>query len=145
MVEIPLCGVIQAGQPLAVLDGYEADESIFLDCSQLSRHSGDLFALRVRGDSMIDALVAEGDIIVLDQKSEVRNGDLVAAWLTEREELTLKYWYREGPRTRLQPANRTMGPIYVPAGEVVPQGKVIFVQRQLAYASSPFPRMRARN
>ena len=70
-----------------------------------------LFALQVKGDSMIDAMVSDGDIVVMKRQAEWRNGDMVAVWLKDREETTLKHIYRDGSRVRLQPANPTMKPI----------------------------------
>ena len=79
---------------------------------------------------MIDALIQDGDVVILEQTVDVKNGDMVAAWLELEKELTLKYLFREGPQIRLQPANRTMDPIYTPAHIVQVQGRVVFVIRQ---------------
>jgi len=81
---------------------------------------------------MIDAMVADGDIVVMKRADQARNGDMVAVWLTDRNETTLKYFFRENGRIRLQPANPTMGPILIdnPA-QVQVQGKVVMVMRQL--------------
>ena len=83
-------------------------------------------------DSMVDAMIDEGDIVVMKQEPEWRNGDMVAVWLEDKEETTLKHIYREGNRIRLQPANPTMAPIYIddPRNLRV-QGKVMLVVRQL--------------
>jgi repressor LexA len=72
-----------------------------------------LFALEVRGDSMIDAMVYEGDIVIMKPTKDVRNGDMVAIWLDDRDETTLKYFYLENGRVRLQPANLTMKAIFI--------------------------------
>jgi repressor LexA len=91
-----------------------------------------LFALEVQGDSMIDAMVYEGDIVILKPAHEARNGDMVAVWLTDRDETTLKYFYKEKDRVRLQPANPTMLPIYIDDPSIVEiQGKVVMVIRQV--------------
>jgi repressor LexA len=74
---------------------------------------------------MIDALVNDGDLVLMEQASSARNGDLVAAWLESEQETTLKKFFLEGDRVRLQPANETMEPIYTNAGNVQIQGKVI--------------------
>ena len=112
--------------------------------------STDLFALEVSGDSMIDAMVNDGDIVIMRPTKEVRNGEMVAVWLNDRDETTLKYFYREVERVRiqpanstkqptyvekvrvrLQPANPTMQPIFVHPSNLEVQGKVIAVIRQL--------------
>jgi repressor LexA len=91
-----------------------------------------LFALEVRGDSMIDAMVNDGDIVVMKRQPEWRNGDMVAIWLKDKEETTLKHIYREGGKVRLQPANPQMDPIIIDNPETVDvQGKVVLVVRQL--------------
>jgi repressor LexA len=86
--------------------------------------------LEVDGDSMIDALINSGDVVLMKRQNDARNGDMVAA-LLRGEETTLKRFYLEGDRVRLQPANPTMEPIYVPAKDVEIQGKVIMVIRSL--------------
>ena len=78
---------------------------------------------------MIDALVNDGDIVVMRQQQTARDGDMVAVWLTPSDTTTLKYFYNEGDRIRLQPANPTMDPIYVSPAEVEVQGKVMMVLR----------------
>jgi repressor LexA len=81
---------------------------------------------------MIDALIHDGDIVVMKRQAEYSNGDLVAAWLKAEKETTLKRFYRESKKqVRLQPANPTMEPIYVHPSNVEIQGKVIAVIRQL--------------
>jgi len=84
-----------------------------------------VFALKVRGTSMIDALVNDGDIVILEQAATCDDGDMVAAWLRDENEATLKKFYREGDRVRLQPANSTMQPIFTQADNVEIQGKVL--------------------
>lgn len=135
LVQIPLAGTIVASEPLEVgHDGfgiYGDDDAIELSSSMLPERTEGLFALRVSGDSMIDAMVNDGDIVVMRQQNEASNGDMVAVWL-RGDTTTLKYFYREGNRIRLQPANPTMQPIYVAPGEVQVQGKVMMVLRQTA-------------
>jgi repressor LexA len=94
--------------------------------------SGPIYALQVKGDSMIDALINDGDIVIMKPETEPRNGDLVAAWLIAEKETTLKRFYREDRgKVRLQPANPTIDPIYVDASNLQIQGKVIAVIRQV--------------
>jgi repressor LexA len=97
----------------------------------------DLFALEVQGDSMIDAMVNDGDIVIMKPAGEARNGEMVAIWLNDKDETTLKYFYRENGKVRLQPANPTMKPIIIenPAAVKV-QGKVVMVIRQVGGKAS---------
>jgi repressor LexA len=84
-----------------------------------------VYALRVKGTSMIDALVNDGDIVLLESTHSADDGDMVAAWLKREGEATLKKIYVEGGRVRLQPANSTMQPIYTEIENVEVQGKVL--------------------
>ena len=94
-----------------------------------------LYALRVHGDSMIDAMVNDGDIVVMKKVDQARNGEMVAIWLADRDETTLKYFYQENGRVRLQPANPSMQPIIIDDPSIVEvQGKVVLVIRQLENA-----------
>lgn len=127
-VSIPLVGQIVAGEPVPP---FEANgEAIEVTAAMLGNASeSDVFALRVKGDSMIDAMIADGDIVLLRRTSTARNGDMVAVWLDEREETTLKRFYLEDTRVRLQPENPTMDPIYVNPSHCHVQGKVVSVIR----------------
>ena len=129
---IPLAGYIFASAPVLVGDTPQTatDEVIELTRDMVS-DEGELFALRVKGDSMIDAMVNDGDIVVMKRVDRAHNGDMVAIWLSDRNETTLKKFYLENGRVRLQPANPTMGPIYVDPDNVVVQGKVMLVLRQM--------------
>lgn len=134
-VRIPLKGHIVAGEPISVghddFDVYDDDDALEISTAMLPRGSDGLFALRVSGDSMIDAMVNDGDIVIMRQDTNARNGDMVAVWLSD-DTTTLKYFFDEGDRIRLQPANPSMGPIYKDHGEVQVQGKVMMVLRQTA-------------
>jgi repressor LexA len=135
IVRVPLVGRIFASEPV-LLPGTDSpifgtDEAIEITRGLLPSDNG-LFALQVKGDSMIDAMISDGDIVVMTKADEWRNGDMVAVWLRDREETTLKHIYREGSRVRLQPANPTMQPIYVENPDTLEvQGKVMLVVRQL--------------
>ena len=127
-------GSIAAGQPLPVFSSEEAAASEEFDTVEISpdlpRRHGKLFALTVRGTSMVDALIDDGDVVVIKPSQEAANGEMVVAWLKREEEATLKKFYREGDRVRLQPANSTMSPIYCPAENVEVRGKVVTVLRK---------------
>jgi repressor LexA len=138
ILRIPVMGRIVAGSPVPVPSSdfslYDADTMVDVARSLLpARETGaNLFALEVQGDSMIDAMVNDGDIVIMKPAQEARNGEMVAVWLEGRDETTLKYFYLENGRVRLQPANPTMQPIYVNDPSTVKiQGKVIMVIRQL--------------
>ena len=80
---------------------------------------------------MVDALVGDGDLVLMEPINQPENGDMVAAWLTDREEVTLKKFFLEGRNVRLQPANTTMAAITVPASKVAVRGRVVGVVRTL--------------
>ena len=130
--QVPLLGRIAAGEPLAIPDAAAlADSAAMLSIAAewLPRVSN-LYALQVRGDSMIDALIGDGDIIVVDRDAETLPGDTAVVWLRDRRETTLKRVYPEGPIVRLVPANPTMQPFEVPAADVDIQGRVVLVVRR---------------
>ncbi len=136
VTRVPLLGAIAAGQPIPVPEsGAYADadrDTVALPPELMPRNAGNLFALRVKGTSMIDALIADGDIVVLRSTSQANNGDMVAAWLPLREEATLKHFHLEGDQVRLMPANSEMDPIIVPADQVQVHGRVVAVMRRVA-------------
>ena len=134
VVRIPIMGSIAAGEPLFAPDAPayadESHDTIDLTAG-LTQDRQNLFALRVKGTSMIDALVADGDIVILEPTNEARDGEMVAAWLNDEEETTLKRFYMEGDTVRLQPENSTMEPIRVSASNVSVRGKVVGVVRSV--------------
>ncbi|MGD2104489.1 MAG: transcriptional repressor LexA [Anaerolineae bacterium] len=135
VLRLPLLGRIVAGEPVPVPSSDFAlmgDETIEVSRELLGDPEG-LYALEVEGDSMVDALVNDGDIVIMRHQERVENGEMAAVWLQGDGEVTLKHFYQEqGGRVRLQPANPTMDPIYVddPA-RVMVQGKVVMVIRKL--------------
>ncbi|MCP4708341.1 MAG: repressor LexA, partial [Planctomycetes bacterium] len=131
----PLLGRIVASEPVPVPPNDFAilgeDEAIELTRDVVDPKE-DLFALQVSGNSMIDAMINDGDTVIMRPHHDVHNGDLVAVWLSDKEETTLKRFYREGDRVRLQPANPTMDPIYIDDPSTVQiQGLVVAVVRQV--------------
>ena len=131
---VPIVGSIAAGLPLPVFSTEDAASSREFDSIEVSpdltRRYGDLFALAVKGTSMIDALIDDGDIVVIQPSNQAVNGEMVVAWLKGNEEATLKKFYLEGDRVRLQPANSQMDPIYCSAADVEVKGKVVSVIRK---------------
>jgi len=130
---VPLLGAIAAGEPIPVPTDETwhmiAQETVEVPADMLPRQVR-AYALRVKGTSMIDAFVDDGDVVVLEATSGAEDGEMVAAWLTETQEATLKKLYREPGRIRLQPANRSMAPIYVDPYNIQVQGRVIGVLRK---------------
>ncbi len=136
VVAVPIIGTIAAGQPIPVpsadtWEGYDRSETIEVTPNML-RNRSNVYALRVKGNSMIDALVNDGDIVLMQSANTAQNGEMVAAWLKSEQEATLKKFYREGDHVRLQPANETMSPIVTDAANVEIQGKVILTFRSLS-------------
>jgi len=116
----PLLGTVAAGSPIEVMsDGHER---VGVPEEMLGR-KGETFVLRVRGNSMIEDQICDGDLVVVESRNDARNGETVVA-LVAGNEATLKRYYREGPRVRLVPANGSMAPIEVPAADVMIQGVV---------------------
>jgi len=138
MFRVPVLGRIVAGEPIPIpssdFGSFTADDTIDVAMSLMpTKEKGkDLFALQVQGDSMVDAMVNDGDIIILKPSQEARNGEMVAVWLSDRNETTLKFFFKEKDRYRLQPANPTMKPIYVKKDEPLEiKGKVVMVIRKV--------------
>ncbi len=131
---VPLLGTIAAGQPIPVPTD-ETWHNVALDTIEVPAEmlpaGVQAYALKVKGNSMIDALVADEDIVVLQATNTGDNGDMVVAWLTDRQEATLKKLYRERGRVRLQPANPSMSPLYVDPDKIEVRGKVIGVLRKI--------------
>ena len=131
MIQVPLLGRIAAGAPIPVPDDtFDYDSTIELTRDIVKDEKG-IYALEVQGDSMIDALINDGDIVLMRHQPKVENGELAAVWLRDEEETTLKRFYLENDRVRLQPANPTMDAMYFPASGVEVMGKVLCVIRQL--------------
>ncbi len=134
LVSVRKLGIISAGAPIAAFGQQEdpfAGDALLLT-EELVPDSPDLYALQVKGDSMIDALVFDGDWVIIKHQETAQRGDMIVAWIKDREETTLKYYYPEGATIRLQPANPAYQPIPVPAEQLQIQGKVLAVVRQLA-------------
>ena len=134
MALVPVIGYIAAGEPIPVptSDTWEMEPLDTVEVSsELTQGKEGVYALRVKGTSMIDALINDGDIVLMQQAATAEDGEMVAAWLKAEGETTLKKLYRERNRIRLQPANSTMEPIYAVPENVEVQGKVVGVIRQI--------------
>lgn len=121
--ELPLFGYIAAGRPL---DVEVSDETISVPEHLTSR--GENYVLKVRGDSMVDDGILDGDLVIISRRERADNGEMVVA--NVNGEVTLKRLYQEGERVRLQPANSMMSPIYAPARDVAVQGVVVGLMRR---------------
>ncbi len=138
LCSVPVLGRIGASLPVPMPPSegsyFDPDSTVEIARSLLpSREKVDnLFALEVQGMSMIDAMVNDGDIVIMKRVENANNGEMVAVWLEDTDETTLKYFYKEGSRVRLQPANPTMSPIYIENPERVRiQGKVVMIVRRI--------------
>ncbi|MDG2333615.1 MAG: transcriptional repressor LexA [Myxococcota bacterium] len=118
--EVPLLGTVAAGLPIEAIE--DQNEHIRVPAHLMGRPQ-DTFALKVRGDSMIEDQICDGDVVVVESRSEARNGETVVA-LVGGDEATLKRFYRAGAMVKLVPANATMQPIEVPAADVQIRGVV---------------------
>ena len=121
--ELPLFGYIAAGRPL---DVDVSDEMIAVPEHLTSR--GENYVLKVRGDSMVEDGILDGDLVIIARREDATNGEMVVANVSG--EVTLKRLYREGERVRLQPANSMMSPIYAAARDVAVQGVVVGLMRR---------------
>lgn len=123
-VELPLLGYVAAGVPIEAIVGNET-----IDVPETLAGNRDTYVLRVRGDSMIDEQIRDGDFVIVEDRKTAENGETVVALLLGSD-VTLKKFYRENGKIRLQPANATIDPIIVPAEQVQVQGVVIGVMRK---------------
>jgi len=132
-VMIPILGTIAAGTPISVpnSDNWSNQAVETLELPQDMVGKKPVFALKVKGQSMIDALIDDGDIVLMEAADSAENGEMVAVWLKDREEVTLKRFYAGKDKIILQPANQTMKPIEQRPDNVEIQGKVIGVIRKL--------------
>ncbi len=131
---VPLLGAIAAGTRVVAPDGTDAahaDEHLQVTPDMLGgRNPASLFAVTVRGDSMIDALIADGDTVIFEYTPVVENGQMGAFWLRDENISTLKRFFREDGRVRLQPENPNMEPIYTAPDNLEVQGRVVSILRQ---------------
>ncbi len=132
-VRVPVVGRIAAGEPIPVPNTDFAilgEEMLEITRELLPSETQNVYALQVRGNSMVDAMIGDGDIVVMQHRQKADNGDLVAVWLKDKEETTLKRFFLEKGKVRLQPANPTMQPIFADPKNVEVQGKVVLVIRR---------------
>jgi repressor LexA len=135
-IDIPLLGVIAAGHPIGIpeANAWDAITNRIEVPPYMTQGRRGVYALQVRGNSMVDAMIADGDIVVMEQTYDIKNGDVAAVWLKNEQEVTLKKVYFEGDQVRLQPCNPFMMPFYSSGTNVEVQGKLIGVIR---YADDP--------
>ena len=136
IIEVPLLGTIAAGKPIPVPDSdswVKAAEEMLKLTTDVVGNKGNIYALKVKGTSMLDALINDGDIVIMEDTQTAEDAEMVAVWLKDEQEVTLKKIYHESKRIRLQPANSEMKPIYARPENVEVQGKVVAVLRRLAH------------
>ena len=137
MLTVPRVGRIVASAPVPHPGddfGYYYDSEDLIEVPRQLVNAADtaqLYALTVSGHSMIDAMIDDGDTVILKRQAVADNGDMVAVWLSDKNETTLKRFFDEGERVRLQPENPTMEPIYVLKDKVEVQGRVLAVMRKV--------------
>jgi repressor LexA len=129
---VPLLGVIAAGQPIWVpsVDKWNTEAQKMVEVpGELMRGKKEVYALQVRGNSMVDAMIGDGDTVIMEKADDIKNGDVVACWLEKEQEVTLKKIYFEDERLRLQPCNPYMLPMYHEKENVQVQGRLVAVLR----------------
>ena len=135
IISVPVIGMIAAGTPIPVPTEETWDIAAVSETmdvpAELTGGKDNIYALRVKGLSMIDALINDGDIVLLQHVNSVENGEMAAVWLKSEKEATLKKVFVESNRVRLQPANSQMQPIYARPDNVEIQGRVVGVVRQV--------------
>jgi repressor LexA len=136
MIAVPVIGIIAAGEPIPVPTPDTWDVAAVSETMgvpfELVGGKEEIYGLRVKGFSMIDALINDGDLILMQHVNAVENGEMAAVWLKAEKEVTLKKVYVKHTRIRLQPANSQMNPFYTDLDNVEIQGRVIAVLRQLS-------------
>ena len=132
-VRVPLLGTIAAGEPIPVpsSETWQSEAVETLELTEELTQGKEVYALKVKGLSMIDALIDDGDIVLMQPVSAADDGDMVAVWLKEEQEVTLKRLSRDPKGVRLQPANSQMKPLYVNPENIEVQGKIVGVIRKL--------------
>ena len=132
-VSVPLLGTIAAGEPIPVpsAETWTSEALETLDFPEELTQGKQVYALKVKGQSMVDALIDDGDMVLMEPVRTAENGDMVAVWLKEEQEVTLKQIYFEPGRVCLKPANKLMEPIYQHPENVEIQGRVAGVIRRL--------------
>ncbi len=133
VVSVPLLGSIAAGEPVPVVtaESWASQAIETLELTDELTQRREVYALRVQGSSMIDALIDDGDVVLMEPANTAGEGDMVAVWLKEEQEVTLKRLYLEPGRVCLKPANKLMKPIYQPPENIEIQGRVVGVIRKL--------------
>lgn len=134
IIQVPLLGTIAAGEPIPVPDSdtwIQVPQETLKLTTDIVGGRRNIYALKVKGTSMIDSLINDGDIVVMAATQTVDDGEMVAVWLKDEQEVTLKKIYRESGRIRLQPANSEIEPIYTRPENIEVQGKVVAVLRRL--------------
>lgn len=129
-IPVPVVGVIPAEDGESPSDSESEPLDWVTVARELVGDEHDVHVWRVRGSSMLDALVNDGDLVVLKPKTTAKDGEMIAAWLKPQQTMTLKYFHRENGHVRLQPANPVLPPLYVKPSEIQIQGQVLAIVRK---------------
>lgn len=138
VVSVPLLGSIAAGEPIPVPapETWASQAIEILEVTDEVTQGKEVYALKVKGLSMVDALIDDGDILLMEPVTSAENGDMVAVWLKDEQEVTLKRIYREPGKVCLRPANKLMEPMYQRPENVEIQGRVVGVLRKFYRSQS---------
>jgi repressor LexA len=129
-IPLPIVGTIQAQRPIPQTEAQIPPLDWVTIGRELVEDDREAYVLRVQGDSMIDALVNDGDLVVLKPRQVAQNGEMVAVWVKPTQAMSLKYYYRENGHVRLQPANPSLQPQFVKPHELEIQGQVLAIVRK---------------
>jgi repressor LexA len=129
-IPLPIVGTIQARYPIPGPGGAIPPLDWLTIGRELIEDESEAYVLRVEGSSLMDALVNDGDLVVLKPRQTAQNGEMVAVWLKPERALSLKYYFRENGHVRLQPANPALPPLHVRPHDVEIQGQVLAIVRK---------------
>ncbi len=132
-IPLPIVDTITGSEPLSAADSSLMPLDWISVAQELVQNEPDVHVLRVHGSSMLDALVNDGDLIVIKRKNTAENGELVAAWLKSQQTITLKYYHRENGHVRLQPANPALPALLLSPSDIEIRGQVLAIVRKAPY------------
>ncbi len=132
-IPLPVVDTITGSEPLSTADSGLMPLDWISVAQELVQNEPDVHVLRVQGSSMLDALVNDGDLVVIKRKNTAENGELVAAWLKSQQTITLKYYHRENGHVRLQPANPALPALLLSPSDIEIRGQVLAIVRKAPY------------
>ncbi len=129
-IPLPVVDTITGSEPVATADSSLMPLDWISVARELVQNEPDVHVLRVHGTSMLDALVNDGDLVVIKRKNTAENGEMVAAWLKSQQTVTLKYYHRENGHVRLQPANPALPALHLSPSDIEIRGQVLAIVRK---------------